>query len=422
MPGTGNTRTRLRVGGLLCVALFATTAAPAVAQQITLRSAMSRTLAAEPTVQANEARLLGAGFGVTQASRRLNPSVGVDVENFAGSGAYRRGRSTEATAFVQQQIELGGKREARTGVAAREASAVMVRGMVALLDRLRDVEFTYADALYADALLNVARDRLAYTKSIRDEIAKRTEAGREASFSLTRADAQVALDELAVEQAEAASRIARTTLAAYWKGGAGYTVDPRAFRSTTPISPEEGASPELALIAAEREVAAARVSLAIANATPDPVVRLGVRRLQDTRDTAVVAGVSIPLQIFDNNSAAISQAREQQRAIDFDGKAIRMLVRREAERLHSEMRASAREASRVRTEVIPKGEKALAMIRDGLERGGFTYVELSDAQRILNEARMLEINVLRKFHIDRAALARLTGRHARAFNLAGLNK
>ena len=423
MPGTGNAQTRLRVGGLLCVALFATAAAPAVAQQtITLKSALSRTLGAEPTVQANQARQLGAGYGVMQAGRRLNPSVGVEAENFAGSGAYRNGRSTEATLFLEQTIELGGKRQARTGVAASEATAVKARGVVALLDRLRDVELAYAEALFADAQMRVARERLSYARSIREEIARRTEAGGEASFSLTRAEAQVALEQLAVEQADAAARITRSTLGAFWKGGASFRLDPGAFRSTASTSPEEGSSPEIALLAAEREAAAARLSLAIANASPDLAFRVGVRRLQDTRDTAVIAGVSIPLQVFDNNSAAISQAQEQRRAAEFDASALRMAVRREAMRLHQEMQAAAREAARVRATVIPPAEKAVGMIRDGLERGGFSYVELADAQRLLNDAKTLEITALRKFHTDRAALARLTGRHARAFNLAGISK
>lgn len=423
MPGTGTTRTRLRVGGLLCVALFACTAAPAVAQQtVTLRSALSRTLSAEPTVQANQSRQLGAGYGVTQAGRRLNPSVGVEVENFAGSGPYRRGRSTEATVLLEQRIELGGKREARTGVAATEATAIKARGVVALLDRLRDVELAYAEALFADAQLRVAKERLSYAQSIQDEIARRTEAGREASFSLTRAEAQVALEKLGVEQADAASRIARSTLGAFWKGSGSFKLDGGAFRSTASTSPEEGSNPEIALLAAEREAAGARLSLAIANASPDPAFRVGVRRLQDTRDTAVVAGISIPLQIFDNNSAAIAQAQEQRKATEFDASALRMAVRREAMRLYQEMQAAAREAARVRSSVIPPAEKAVGMIREALERGAFSYVELADAQRVLNDAKLLEITTLKKFHTDRAALARLTGRHARAFNLAGYSK
>lgn len=423
MPGTGTTRTRLRVGALLCVTLIASQAAPAVAQQtVTLRSALSRTLGADPTVEANRARRLGARHSVAQAERRLNPSIGVEAENFAGSGAYRNGRSTEATLFVEQTIELGGKREARTGVAETEATAAEARGIVALLDRLRDVELAYADALAADAQARVARERLSHARSVHEEIARRAQAGREAAFSLTRAETQVALEQLGVEQADAAARIARSTLAAFWKGGASFRLDAAAFRSTASPSPEDGANPEIALLAAEREAAAARLSLAIADASPDPAVRIGVRRLHETRDTAVIAGVSIPLQIFDDNSSAIAQAQEHRRAAEFDTAALRMTVRREAMRLHQEMQASAREATRLRSAVIPTAEKAVGMIHEALERGGFSYVELADARRVLNDARLLEIATLRKFHTDRAALARLTGRHARAFNLTGAAK
>ena len=423
MPRNLFPRARVRLGGLLCMVAAIFYASSASAQQtVTLAAALSRTLSAEPAVAASRSRAEGARLGVAQADRFVNPSVGLEVENFAGGGVYRRGGQTEGTVFLEQKIERGQKREARTALARTEIAAVRARGLVYILDRLRDAELAWVEAIAAEARLRVARERLSYSKSLREEIARRSEAGGAAAFALARADAQVALDQLAVDQAATATKISKSALAAFWKGSGDIRLDPRAFNNTKAIGPEEGSNPEVALLAAEREAAAARINFAISLAAPDPSLRVGVRRIQETHDTTVLAGVAIPLTIFDDNSAAIAKAQAERRAAEADATSARAAVRREAKRLHSEMQAAAREAKQVRTDVLPGAQRAVGLIREGLERGGFSYVELNDAQRTLNEARLLEITTLKKFHTDRAALARLTGRHARAFNLTGETK
>ena len=75
--------------------------------------------------------------------------------------------------------------------------------------------------------------------------------------------------------------------------------------------------------------------------------------------------------------------------------------------------ASASEARRIQSEVVPQAERAVRLIREGLERGGFSYIEFNDAQRTLNDARLRRIEALKSFHLDNATLARLIGRHAR---------
>jgi cobalt-zinc-cadmium efflux system outer membrane protein len=64
-------------------------------------------------VRAGEARTLQAGL-------LPNPEVGVEVENFAGSGEFRGFDAAETTIALGQVIELGGKRLRRARVAALE--------------------------------------------------------------------------------------------------------------------------------------------------------------------------------------------------------------------------------------------------------------------------------------------------------------
>lgn len=393
---------------LACHPALAQTAPPAA---LTLNQALLRALAADFALPAARARVRGAAAGVFQASRALNPSIGVELENFGGSGVYRGFRSPETTLYLQQTIELGDKRAARTGVARSELGATKARGTVRVLDLFREVEVAWIDVVAAMAQVRVAEDRFAIAQRLRDELARRAQAGRDPLYVQMRADAQLSLERIAVDQARATARIARANLAGYWRGSPEYDVDLAAFEKTADAINGKVFNADVAVLEAERELAASRVGLERSRAVPDPAVRVGVRRFGDTNDTAIIAGVAIPLPLFDTNQGNINRAEAQRQAAALEVEAGRRTLRRELTRLQARLEANATEARRIQSEVVPQAEQAVQLIRDGLERGGFSYIEFVDAQRTLNDARLRRIEALRAFHLDNAMLARLTGRH-----------
>ncbi|MBN8956860.1 MAG: TolC family protein [Rhizobiales bacterium] len=389
------------------------------AQTLTLNDALLRALKYDLTLPAARSRVRGAEAGVRQANKRLNPSVGADIENFGGSGQYGGFRSAQSTLYLQQTIELGGKREARTDVARSELGTVKARSTTRVLDMLREVEIAWIDAAAATAQLRLAEARLGIAQRLKDEIARRAQAGRDPLYVQARADAQVSLEQIAVDQARANVRIARTNVANYWRGRPDFDIDLTTFESTEIPAAGRFFNVDVAVAEAERDVAGARVVLERTKAIPDPSVRLGVRRFNDTNDTAIVGGISIPLPLFDRNEGNIERAEAERKAAELDLASVRRALRRELTRLQGRLLANATEARRIQSEAIPQAERSLQLIREGLERGAFNYVEFVDAQRTLNDARNRRIEALRAFNIDKAAVARLTGRHARLSNQRG---
>ena len=389
------------------------------AQTLSLNDALSRALKYDLTLPAARSRVRGAEAGVRQANTRLNPSVGVDIENFGGSGQYGGFRSAQSTLYAQQTIELGGKREARTEVARSELGTVKARGTIRVLDMLREVEAAWIDAAAATAQLRLAEERLAIAQRLREEITRRGQAGRDPLYVQARADAQVSVEQIAVDQARATADIARANLANYWRGSPKFDIDLAAFESTEIPATGRFFNVDVAVAEAERDVAGARVVLERTKAIPDPSVRLGVRRFSDTNDTAIVGGISIPFPLFDRNEGNIQRAEAERKAAELELASVRRALRRELTRLEGRLMANATEARRIQSEVVPQAERSLQLIREGLERGAFNYVEFVDAQRTLNDARNRRIEALRGFNIDKAAVARLTGRHARLNNQKG---
>ena len=363
--------------GLALVAglLLAVTGPPGASAQparaagatLNLDDALARAGAADPSSAGWDARLAAAQAGVRQAGVKPNPSLGVDLENFAGSGSYSMLDRTEATLSYQQTLERGGKREARVGLARAGAEVLRRRRDVRRLDLLRDVQLAYAEALAAEAELLIADARLIAAQSAQADVDRRVRAARDPLFAGSRAGATTAQAEIDRDQARATAANARSALARFW-GGSG--------------------------------------------AVTDPTVRAGVRYLGDGDDVALVVGGTLPLRLHDDNKGAIERAISERSAAEADIASERILREREIARLTARMAASAAESERLRAEVIPLSIRAVEQVRDGFNRGGFQYANVADAERALSDARARRVAVLKQFHLDQAALDRLTGRHA----------
>src|SRR5882672_6297856 len=102
-------------------------------------------------VRAAEARTLQAGL-------RPNPELGLDVENLAGTGAFRGGRSAETTLRLSQVIELGGKRSRRLRVAALERDLAAWDYETKRLEVLTAVAQTFVEVLRAQERLRAEEE------------------------------------------------------------------------------------------------------------------------------------------------------------------------------------------------------------------------------------------------------------------------
>jgi cobalt-zinc-cadmium efflux system outer membrane protein len=171
-----------------------------------------------------------------------------------------------------------------------------------------------------------------------------------------------------------------------------------------PTVPPDTETLDVQLATAERGAARARVRLARAAAVPDITGNAGVRRFGESRDTAFVAGISIPLPVRDRNRGNIDAAQSESLAAE-SGLA---LARLDANRARYEARMLLG-AAEVRYEAlagpgIAQAEEALRLARLGYNAGKFSLLELLDAKNALTQAKLNLIEA----RLDRArALAAL---------------
>ena len=89
---------------------------------ITLRAVMDEIANAAPQVRRAALETKAREAEVNQAGRRPNPVVGVELENFAGSGPLSGFGETETTFSFEQTFELGNKRSLRREAANANAA------------------------------------------------------------------------------------------------------------------------------------------------------------------------------------------------------------------------------------------------------------------------------------------------------------
>jgi cobalt-zinc-cadmium efflux system outer membrane protein len=411
---------RLRAAPSIFALVLAAAFAPvgeSVAQPLTLADALLQAAAADPSFQAADASISAAEASVRQADVRPNPSVGLEVENFAGSGPFGVFEQSHTTLSYAQKVERGNKRAARVSLARAGLQSAEIEKQVYAVELFERVETAYVEAVAAEAEVALSAERLAAAQRLQAETMRRVAAAREPEFAGARVQALVAETEIALVHAQSNARTTKATLAAYWDGGPEMEFNPSWFEeidvNTAMMLGEDNI--DLALLSAERDRAKAQIVLEESHAVQDPTFAGGIRHFAQGGDIALVAQVAIPLPLYNDNSGNIARAMAERSAAEHAYAAQRRNIQRELTTLQARVAAHSDEAEALEASAIPQAERALELIREGFERGAFEYIDIIDAERNVNNAQTQRLGILRDFHLDMARLNRLTGRHLSAF-------
>lgn len=396
-------------------ALALSLTSPAWAQAggvLTLPEALARAESQAPALAAAKAAVDAARGRTEQAGYMPNPEARLEVENFSGSGLYSGLDLAETTLAIGQTIEMGGKRETRIAAGNAEIVAAETRQTIARADLNLEVRRLFAIALASREQVALAQGALDRARDLAKVAQTLVDAGREPPLRALRARSAAAEAEAEFQRVSAEDGSARSALAALL----GDTVAPTAVVGTfealteTPklVDPTETLDVRLAL--AEAESARAIVSRERAAAATDITAELGVKRFEDSRDTAVVFGLSMPIPIFDRNQGNIAAASADVSAAN----ARRLQALAEAVRRMNEadslLRAAQARVTTLEASAVPAANEALQLARAGFEAGRFTLLDVLDAEAAFASAQSALIDARRDRANAAAALSRAVAR------------
>lgn len=357
--------------------------AQTASKPVTLAEALDLARASSPVVGIADAQVEAARGRQQQAGAGINPEASYTVENFSGSGVMSGMDNAESTIGLSQQIELGGKREARSETAGRQADEVSVRAEISRADLDLTIRERFAELAAAEERLELARAADERATRLSGLAKTLVDAGREPPLRVLRAQAQAAEAHAALNIASAELAAAQRALAALWGGGSDIVdaTGPWEFQQpgeAVNVSPTDTLDYKLAQAA--HETAEAALRLEKSNAWVDVTVSGGFRRFEATGEQAWIAGVSIPIPIQNMNGGAIAAARADDRAAELQlNLALAESVRRINDARAAFEAADARAAA-LENQAVRQAEEALSLAQIGYEAGRFQLMDVLDAE------------------------------------------
>jgi cobalt-zinc-cadmium efflux system outer membrane protein len=107
----------------------------------------------------------------------------------------------------------------------------------------------------------------------------------------------------------------------------------------------------------------------------DPAVGVGVRHVRETGDFGLVAGVSMPLRIFDQNQGNIAAAQANLRAAEARRASTLATITARARNAIAAVESAERRVTALEKSALPEAAEALRLAMRSYEEGRATLLE-----------------------------------------------
>lgn len=404
---------------------FATSLAHAGEPPLTLAEALSRAMAQNPTLEVFDLRLQGIEGRRITAEQNPALQAGLEVENFLGSGDLHGVDNMEYTLSLSSTIELGDKRQARVGAVDSRFGRIEAERRAETLAVLGQVTQRFIATLALQEKLELAADAEALAETTLDIVALRADRGATPEAEVLRARASLTRTRLEQSRLQTELTSRKVALASLW-GDTDLdfpSLEGDLFRFGSSDSFEAlyqrvSESPAIEIYASERRIREAEVQLARSASESDIRWQVGVRRFEGTNDTALVAGVSVPLFAGERNRGEVQSAVAARDEIRYRRQDHLRQLHARLFAAYEQRRQSIEAVKLIRDEMLPDLNAALTLTREAYENGRYSYLEWIAAQQALLSAQRSLIDAATTALLEQALIEQLTAQPLRAVQSA----
>jgi len=394
--------------------------APAVADPtgiLTLRDVLMLSVSRSPELHVYPCELRAADARTLQAGLLPNPEFAIEIEELAGSGDRSGFDAAETTVRIDQPIELGGKRTKRKRVVQVDRELTEWDYESARLDVIREATQAFVAVLAAQDRVALAGKLVELSQQAQAAVTQRVEAGRDSPVDELRASVALSMSRIEQQKAEKTLATARHKLAAVWGGKADLfeRVSGDLYQMSPPSLPEDplsaiAANPDVGRWETQEHRQRAVLCLEKANAMPDVTIGGGVQRFEETDDSAMVVGLSVPVPLFDRNQGGIREAVAELAKTCRQREVVQIRTLTALSEAIDAVSVAHEEATTLRNDVLPRAEQAFEAAQDGYRQGKFDYLYVLDTQRTLFQTQARYIDSAEAYHEAQADVQRLIGR------------
>lgn len=398
---------------LSLTAARADTVAPA--SPLILKQALQRTLQHAPALQRFPYQEREAEALRLQAGLRPSPQLMFSVENALGTGTQSDFDSVEYTLGLSQLIELGDKRQARIGLSDARWQSDLLAYEFSRLELLTETGRRYYRLLLQQDLnANITR-RAQREKTALSIIESRQKAGAVAAADAAKMRLRLAQTSLQLQQSQSQLELDRAQLASLWlqppdflqAEGNLLKLPPAVDFSALMLAVDK--SPSYRQKAMQNKLASANIRQQQALSRGDLTLSLGVRRLEQSNDQALVFDVSMPLALDNPNRGNLNAAYSRQTWSETDLKLTRQRIFLELQNFAKHLVALRQHAQLLQADLLPKAEALLQEIEQGYQQGRYSVLQWVDAQSELFQLRAQQTDLHYTIFVQRLELERISG-------------
>ena len=427
---------RFLVAGMLCAAFGSADAQVREPPPLSLNEARAAARRASPQLRAAREAVAAAEARARQSSAFPNPALSYGHERTSRDGLT----NAQHVVAIEQPLDVFGQRAARREAADLRVAAARARLDVTRLQLDFDVARAFAHALAGERRAALAREMADAFAQARRVSRERLAAGDVSGYADRRLRLEGARYAALAAQAALSRDSARLVLASLLADSASThpglsagalvldvrlldSIGVRLVVARAPATPAAAPADSLQVLALahraelrlaqlERDAAAAGIRLARSERLPVPVISAGVKT-ESTSDgddfRGFVAGVSLPLPLWDRRGGAVAAAEADTRVLDAELAALRRQVGREVAEALIASQAVEAQLAELQPRVTDDTDAALLAVRVAYAEGEITLVEWLDAVRAYQDAQSTVAVLQAESLIRRAALERAIG-------------
>ena len=394
---------------------------------ITLKNAVALALVNNPQLEAFSFEQRAREARALQSDLMPNPQLEILVEDAAGSGNFNGFNQSQTTIQLSQLVELGGKRAARLRANTLSKKLADWDYETKRMQVLTQVAKAYADVLKAQQQVSLAEDLVHLGEQFLKAVGERVKAGKIALLEQTKSEISLSSMQIELKKAKRELKVARSNLSVTWgspqpqyESALGDLFEISMIPTLESLMERLINNPDLARWTTETDQRQAILDSELSKRIPDVTLQGGFRHVEATDDNALVFGISIPLQLFDQNQGAIEEARHKLGKVQAEKRAMEVTIKKNLLETYNTLVFFHSQVISIKAQILPGAQKAFDGVNEGYRLGKFGYLDVLDSQKTFFQAKRQYLDSLANYHIAVADVERLIGESLASFNLTSI--
>jgi cobalt-zinc-cadmium efflux system outer membrane protein len=355
---------------------------------ISRKDCIEYALGLHPVLRAKEARLQATQAEFEQTGLLPNPILELEIDDFVGRGSSSGFGGSEITSEVSMELETFGKRSKRKSVGLLKSKLALIEFEAAQLEVANSVDRAFTTLLEFHSMRGISEQNLSRAEKSLELQKVLMNSGKISRLDVSRSE--LALSEAREELIEVRGQERKAIL--NLSKAMGISSDGMSVKGSLASSDDElvetgdiGISHHPLMYKAKIliKIAEANKTLEEAKRISNMEVGVGLRHSRERNENSAVAGLSIPLSLFNRNQGNIRASSEYIKEAEENARFVANLLKKQLDEIKAELLSAREKLTEYDSSTIATAQQAIADVDEAYAAGKASLFEVLDAKRVL---------------------------------------